>query len=271
MRRISLKYTIDNKYIHFEWSDKLDGQYCFVSNSISKLKDQIWDAAEYHIVPDYPIKKSDDKNNPFRLEIIGKDYKCAYWDPYFEFRIKLETGIIIEKLNNNGEWCAVTEITTDCPSSLYREYRDNNNASIGELKTWLKITNGQVCNTDGTVSKSLAQQFLLDHKQIPKGVKIRLDESVEWSEPTTLNLKNIVKSLMENETIVSDDKLVTNGQLVEFLSKNRGWIVMNDGIVSNSFSYNYDEIDKKVNSSVRIKKIGQSFWRCPIIDFMEEE
>lgn len=101
----------DPKFVHFEWNDKLDGQYCFVANYIGNLIKYVNEnnTSEYGKVSE----AGEYSSSPFNCEIEGDtyySYTFVYYDPNYNIKYAylIQHKDIYYKLrNHNTDWLEV--------------------------------------------------------------------------------------------------------------------------------------------------------------------
>ena len=100
----------DPKFVHFEWSDKLDGQYCFVADNIDALISKVNtnDTCQF-----LKVSKSDNESCPFEYvyknEISGHS-RFAYYDSNYnvKYAYLVQHKEIYYKLRGyNKDWVEV--------------------------------------------------------------------------------------------------------------------------------------------------------------------
>ena len=96
------------KFVHFEWSDKLDEQYCFVADDIDSLIKSV----NEHNTNEYgKVSKADEYSvSPFYCEIEEDNshmYTFAYYDPNYEVKYAywvMGYDIYVTLKDRNKEW-----------------------------------------------------------------------------------------------------------------------------------------------------------------------
>lgn len=103
----------DPKFVHFEWSDKLDGQYCFVADNINKLIERVnGNDTTHHFLKvskgneSYPFECGTDGisgNSRFAYYDPNYEVKYAYWEMGYDIYYKLK--------DKNCDWEKVSDNT----------------------------------------------------------------------------------------------------------------------------------------------------------------
>ena len=100
----------DPKFVHFEWSDKLDVQYCFVADNIDSLISKVNtnDTCQF-----LKVSKSDNESCPFNYkyknEISGTS-RFAYYDPNYNVKYAYfiqHKDIYVTLRNSNIDWVKI--------------------------------------------------------------------------------------------------------------------------------------------------------------------
>lgn len=99
----------DPKFVHFEWSDKLDEQYCFVADNINRLIERVNSNDTAHL-----LKVS--KGNEYYPFECGEDrYRFAYYDPNYEVKYaywEMGYDIYVTLRNRNIDWIKIEKEET---------------------------------------------------------------------------------------------------------------------------------------------------------------
>ena len=103
------------KFVHFEWSDKLDEQYCFVADNIDSLISKVNanDTCQF-----LKVSKSDNESCPFEYkyknEISGHS-RFAYYDPNYNVKYAYfvqHKDIYVTLRNRNIDWIKIEKEET---------------------------------------------------------------------------------------------------------------------------------------------------------------
>jgi len=103
----------DSKFVHFEWNDKLDGQYCFVADNINTLIERVNSNDTTH----HFLKVSrGDESYPFECsgETSG-NYRFAYYDPNYNVKYAYfvqHKDIYVTLKNRNIDWIKIEKEET---------------------------------------------------------------------------------------------------------------------------------------------------------------
>ena len=102
----------DSKFVHFEWSDKLDGKCCFVADNINKLIERVNgnDTTHHFLIvskgnESYPFECGEDTSGNYRFAYYDPSYevKYAYWEMGYDIYYKLK--------DKNCDWEKVSDNT----------------------------------------------------------------------------------------------------------------------------------------------------------------
>ena len=177
----------DKKYVHFMWSDELEGKMVFFANHISNLKKRVESNDEAF----YADVTQGEGNLPFRLSTRGVCWLFVYYDPYYELKAAREQGKVIQRYwKSEQEWeeHIGDDFTDDV--SLYRikpeEQEESKLVTNRELARWLAQGNGEYYeyDCDGWEShRCIEYQYEQDNLPVSK-VMVRKWEDEEWHNPT---------------------------------------------------------------------------------------
>lgn len=184
----------DKRFVHFMWSDELEGKQVFYADSIHNLKVGVENNYNRAFV-----NHSDDENEPFSVKdgSFGQEYdwKFVYYDPHYEIKLSHEQGKKIECKRKGDAW----EDWNYTPKPEWLddyEYRikpeEEKPVTNRELAMWLAMGNGQFCyyGDDGYESNVYPYH---DYSMVVENencettelkVKVRKWTDIEWHLPT---------------------------------------------------------------------------------------
>lgn len=100
----------DKKFVHFMWSDELEGKRCIVSDNIDIMIDAI-NNGTYHTAV---INRSRGGGYALHSNENGLDYRIAYYDPNYECKVAYEQGKQIQYKSKD-----LSEPWIDCTGEPY--------------------------------------------------------------------------------------------------------------------------------------------------------
>jgi hypothetical protein len=170
----------DSKYVHFMWSDELEGKKGFLADNIDMLKHDV-NSGQCR----YNVSKSEYESIPFHAE---SDWKFFYYDPNYECKRAYSEGKQIQtKYKTGDEWKDVSN-----PGWYdYQDYRIKpeelkpRRMTYRQLAEWLAKGNGQYkVRLDSTLAYIYLTYRCEDTCEVPEDYLIRHWNSSEWIEPT---------------------------------------------------------------------------------------
>lgn len=174
----------NKKYVHFMWSDELEGKKVFYADDITTLIMDVADGNDMDIV-----KKGEFTCAPF--EVNRDCWKFVYFDPYYELKRAHEQGKILQVKNDfTGEW--VDKNVDDIYWGFADQYEirikpeESKPVTNRELARWLAQGNGEYYedDCDGWEShRCIEYQYEQDNLPVSK-VMVRKWEDEEWHLPT---------------------------------------------------------------------------------------
>lgn len=177
----------EKKYVHFMWSDELEGKMVFFADYIPQLKQRV----ENNIVGHYAKVTKGEANLPFRIVDGQASWQFAYYDPYYALKVAREQGKVVQRYwKSEQEWeeHIGDDFTDDI--SLYRikpdEPEESKPVTNRELARWLAQGNGEYYeyDCDGWEShRCIEYQYEQDNLPVSK-VMVRKWEDEEWHNPT---------------------------------------------------------------------------------------
>ena len=176
----------DKRFVHFMWSDELEGKKVFYADIISILIKDVADGDDMDFV-----KKSGWIDAPF--EVNGDSWSFVYYDPYYNFKLAYEQGKTIQgKHILTGEWVDMKCKNMDWDFIEYYKYElrikeeKSKPVTNRELARWLAKGNGEYYkdNCDGWESHRCIE-YQYDQDNLPvSNVMVRKWEDEEWHLPT---------------------------------------------------------------------------------------
>lgn len=170
----------DPKFVHFEWNDKLDGQYCFVADNIGHLIESVNEnnTITYRKVSKgnkcYPFEYGEDR---FRFAYYDPNYdvKCAYWEMGYD--------IYYRPRDKNCDWEKVSDNTNFLYVIDDPDYEFKIDDGFAELREAYKQGKTiQHMNLDGDwVDCDMPVSFVANHsyRVKPEEKKVKQDEIEE--------------------------------------------------------------------------------------------
>ena len=178
----------EKQYVHFMWSDELEGKMVFFANHISNLKKRVESNDEAF----YADVTQGEGNLPFRLSTRGVCWLFVYYDPYYELKAAREQGKVVQRYwKSEQEWeeHIGDDFTDDV--SLYRikpEEPEEKPITNRDLAQWLAEGYGQYMDVDFKVARTYyfydCCEALADDAPINKDIRVRLWGDTEWHVPT---------------------------------------------------------------------------------------
>lgn len=185
----------EKQYVHFIWTDELEGKMVFFADYIQQLKQRV----ENNIIGHYAKATKGEANLPFRIVDGQASWQFAYYDPYYELKVAREQGKVIQRYwKSEQEWeeHIGDDFTDDV--SLYRIKPDEpalkpDEAPITnrDLAQWLAEGYGQYMDVEYTVARTYycydyydRCEASTDDAPINKDIRVRLWGDTEWHVPT---------------------------------------------------------------------------------------
>ena len=134
----------EKKYVHFMWSDELEGKKCFIADRMGELKIRVEQQDEQYI---HTVIGENSDNYPFYTNKNGF-YAFAYYDPYYELKVAHEQGKTIQYLVGE-KWDDSHEPIWKYEPERYRiKPEEENPVTNRELARWLVQGNGEFYHHD---------------------------------------------------------------------------------------------------------------------------
>lgn len=184
----------EKQYVHFMWSDELEGKMVFFADYIQQLKQRV----ENNIIGHYAKVTKSEVNLPFRIADGQASWQFAYYDPYYELRIAREQGKVVQRYwHSSQEWeeHIGDDFTDDV--SLYRikpegpaqkPESEEKPITNRELAQWLAEGYGQYMDAEYITSQTSRAYYCYDtsadDQPIDKHIRVRLWGDTEWRIPT---------------------------------------------------------------------------------------
>lgn len=175
----------EKQYVHFIWTDELEGKMVFFADYIQQLKQRV----ENNIIGHYAKATKGEANLPFRIVDGQASWQFVYYDPYYELRIAREQGKVIQRYwKSEQEWDEYTgdDFTDDI--SLYRIKPDEAPITNRDLAQWLAEGYGQYMDAECTIARTYycydCCEASTDDAPVHKGIRVRLWGDAEWRVPT---------------------------------------------------------------------------------------
>lgn len=182
----------EKQYVHFMWSDELEGKMVFFADCISQLKQRV----ENNIIGHYAKVTKGEGNLPFRIVDGLASWTFVYYDPYYELRIAREQGKVIQRYwKSEQEWEEHIDDNITGDISLYRIKPDEPKPELAEtpitnrvLAQWLAKGYGQYMDVGFKVARTYycydCCEASADDQPIDKYIMVRLWGDTEWHAPT---------------------------------------------------------------------------------------
>ena len=187
----------EKQYVHFMWSDELEGKMVFFADFISDLKRRV----ENNDVDYYEEVVKGEDHEPFRMLSKSIRLSCwqfAYYDPYYELKVAREQGKVIQRYwKSEQEWeeHIGDDFTDDINLYRIKPEEQKPEPELAEtlitnrvLAQWLAKGYGQYMDVDFKVARTYycydCCEASADDAQINKGIRVRLWGDTEWHVPT---------------------------------------------------------------------------------------
>lgn len=136
----------DKRFVHFMWSDELEGKEVLYSDIITFLVEFVTDGETDDLKI---VSYSDDNTFPFRVD--GDNWRFIYYDPHFKLKVAHEQGKVIQyhRINDCCDAWLDCDVEPDwnCPPERYRikpeEPEQEKPVTNKELSKWLAQGNGE--------------------------------------------------------------------------------------------------------------------------------
>lgn len=173
----------EKRFVHFMWSDELEGKEVFCSDSITMLvayvngnNRDLFGTVSHSNNPSYPF------------DIRGNNWKFVYYDPLYDLKVANEQGKKIECKRKGDAWGDLDWDYTPSPAWLDdHEYRIMEEKPITnrELAQWLVEGYGQFTYMPGNVAMyHYSYSSSGSDTPIHEDIRVRLWEDTEWHMPT---------------------------------------------------------------------------------------
>ena len=172
----------EKKYVHFMWSDELEGKKCFIADRMGELKIRVEQQDEQYI---HTVIGENSDNYPFYTNKNGF-YAFAYYDPYYELKVAHEQGKTIQYLVGE-KWDDSHEPIWKYEPERYRIKPDEPNRTVTnrELARWLVQGNGELLFPE---VERCCTNFNYDddkrNKPVDTRFLVRKWDDYEWHVPT---------------------------------------------------------------------------------------
>lgn len=191
----------EKQYVHFIWTDELEGKMVFFADYIPQLKQRV----ENNIIGHYAKVTKGEANLPFRIVDGQASWQFAYYDPYYELKYAHEQGHKIQVLaKGDGKWpdlwLDLSNPDWELEPEMYRVKPDGPapKPELAEtlitnrvLAQWLAEGYGQYMDVEYTVARTYycydyydRCEASTDDAPINKDIRVRLWGDTEWHVPT---------------------------------------------------------------------------------------
>ena len=195
----------EKQYVHFMWSDELEGKTVFFADYISDLKKRVESNDAYY----YEKAVQGEGGAPFRMLSNAVRLSCwqfAYYDPYYELKLAHEQGHKIQVLAKGNDkwsdlWLDLSNPDWELEPEMYRVKPDGPapkpepELELAEtlitnrvLAQWLAEGYGQYMDVEFKVARTYycydCYEASADDAQINKDRRVRLWGDTEWHVPT---------------------------------------------------------------------------------------
>lgn len=172
----------EDKFVHFRWSDELEGKSVFYADDIHTLIKDVKSGYDIAIV-----EESGMLDAPF--EVNGNSWSFVYYDPHYDLKLAYEQGKTIQvKHILTGEWEDMTDTNIDWDNVDGYELRikpeESKPVTNRELARWLAQGNGECKKYDGDIFFSTDHCYWSGEENTPAIILVRKWEDEEWNEPT---------------------------------------------------------------------------------------
>ena len=188
----------EKKFVHFMWSDELEGKKCFVADSIGLLYSFVERNLKSYR---YEIIGKGDGKYPFKINGPGNaSMVFCYHDPWYDLKVAYEQGKTIQAHVGGNMWVNIEEpLWKDC-AECYRimpEELEEKPVTNRELAQWLAQGNGEYYeyDCDGWESHRYSE-YRYEQDNLPvSNVMVRKWDDKEWHKPTIeyMGLRNVEK------------------------------------------------------------------------------
>lgn len=194
----------EKQYVHFMWSDELEGKMVFFADYIPQLKQRVEDT----IIGHYAKATKGDVNLPFRIADGQANWAFAYYDPYYELKLAHEHGHKIQVLAKGNDkwpdlWLDLSNPDWELEPEMYRVKPDGPapKLELAEkpelalalitnrvLAQWLAKGYGQYMDVDFKVARTYycydCCETSTDDEPVNEDIRVRLWGDTEWHVPT---------------------------------------------------------------------------------------
>lgn len=177
----------EKKFVHFMWSDELEGKTVFFADYIPHLQRKV----ENNDIEHYTKVTQSDELLPFRMKDGRAGWQFVYFDPNYELKLAHEQGKKIECKRKGDAWGDLDWDYTPSPAWLddyeYRIQSEGTNlVTKRELAKWLAMGNGEFQVRTGD-QFSCFNEYSYDAQDANEPTEItcvRKWNDEEWHEPT---------------------------------------------------------------------------------------
>ena len=243
----------NKKYVYFEWSDKLDGQYCFVADNIDALISKVNNNDTCQFLK---VSKSDNESCPFEYvyknEISGHS-RFAYYDPNYNVKYAYfvqHKNIYVTLRNRNIDWMKIEKEETFLDYIDDPDYEFKIEDDFTELREAYKQGKTiQHMNLDGEwVDCDMPVSFGANHsyRVKPEEKKVQQDKIEE------LDYKLTVKTeFHKGNTIYYRNKTYNDSEWHPFSIITAGW----------DYHFDFDTYEYKVDSKEIVDESENTLYR----------
>lgn len=177
--------VFEKKYIHCLWDDMLAGKEVFFADDVVNLHDIV----KYNVL-DYKdvIKFSGYEKEPFKsAKFCNTNWKFAYYDPLYEWRLAAEQGETVQILFKDTWQDVLPDHNwSEHENDTYRIKPKEKLATNRQLAEWLARGMGEICFYKDALlcDMKLSYYNYEDDDEPATEVLVRTWEDVDWSEPT---------------------------------------------------------------------------------------
>jgi hypothetical protein len=178
-------YHFNKKFVHFMWSDELEGKTVFFADYIPHLQRKV----ENNDIEHYTKVTQSDELLPFRMKDGRAGWQFVYFDPNYELKLAHEQGKKIECKRKGDAWGDLDWDYTPDPAWLddheYRIMPEEKPITNRELAQWLAEGYGQFTYMPGNVAMyHYSYSSSGADTPIHEDIRVRLWEDTEWHMPT---------------------------------------------------------------------------------------
>lgn len=177
--------AFEERYIYCSWDDILASKEVFFADDVVNLHSIVkYNVSDYKDV----IKFSGYEEEPFKsAKFCNTNWKFAYYDPNYEWRLAAEQGEIVQILFKDTWQDVLPDYNwSKHENETYRIKPKEKLATNRQLAEWLARGMGEICFYKDAVlcDMKLSYYNYEDDDEPATEVLVRTWEDVDWNEPT---------------------------------------------------------------------------------------